>query len=74
MKAIAFNGSPNPKGNTFHALSMVIEELEKEGIETEILHVGNKAIRGCLACGQCAKKRMSSACKPRMRSTAGFRK
>ncbi|SHO43986.1 flavodoxin family protein [Desulfopila aestuarii] len=56
MKALAFNGSPNKKGNTYHALKMVTDELEKEGIETEILHVGNKAIRGCLACGQCAKK------------------
>ncbi|MBU1565495.1 MAG: flavodoxin family protein [Proteobacteria bacterium] len=57
MKTIAFNGSPNKKGNTYHALQMVTEELQKEGIETEILHVGNKAIRGCLACGQCAKKK-----------------
>ena len=56
MKAIAFNGSPNKKGNTWHALQMVTEQLEKEGIETEIVHVGNKAIRGCIACGQCAKK------------------
>lgn len=57
MKTIAFNGSPNAKGNTYHALQMVVDELEKEGIECEILHVGNKAIRGCLACGQCAKKK-----------------
>ena len=56
MKTLAFNGSPNKKGNTYHALQMVTAELEKEGIETEIIHVGNKAIRGCLACGQCAKK------------------
>lgn len=56
MKTVAINGSPNKNGNTFHALQMVTEELEKEGIETEILHVGNKAIRGCLACGQCIKK------------------
>jgi multimeric flavodoxin WrbA len=56
MKTVAFNGSPNKNGNTYHALRMVTEELEKEGIETEILHVGNKAIRGCLACGQCIKK------------------
>ena len=55
MKTLAFNGSPNKKGNTYHALQMVTAELEKEGIETEIIHVGNKAIRGCLACGQCAK-------------------
>lgn len=55
MKVIAFNGSPNKKGNTWHALQMVIDELEKEGIEGEIIHVGNKAIRGCLACHQCFK-------------------
>lgn len=57
MKTIAFNGSPNKNGNTFHALSMVCEVLNREGIETEIIHVGNKAIRGCLACGQCFKKK-----------------
>ncbi len=56
MKTIAFNGSPKKKGNTYHALKMVTDELEKAGIETEIIHVGNKAIRGCLACGQCTKK------------------
>ena len=55
MKTLAFNGSPNKKGNTYHALQMVTGVLEKEGIATEIIHVGNKAIRGCLACGQCAK-------------------
>jgi multimeric flavodoxin WrbA len=55
MKAVAFNGSPKPNGNTFHAIQMVAEELEKAGIATEIIHVGNKAIRGCLACGQCMK-------------------
>lgn len=57
MKTLAFNGSPNKKGNTYHALQIVTEELEKEGIETEIIHVGNKAVRGCLACNQCAKKK-----------------
>ncbi|WP_310600737.1 flavodoxin family protein [Desulfobulbus sp.] len=57
MKVVAFNGSPNAKGNTWHALKMVTDELEKEGIATEIAHVGNKAVRGCLACGQCFKKR-----------------
>ncbi|NVN91610.1 MAG: flavodoxin family protein [Desulfuromonadales bacterium] len=55
MKVLAFNGSPKEKGNTWHALSMVTAELEKEGIETEIIHVGNKVIRGCIACNQCAK-------------------
>jgi multimeric flavodoxin WrbA len=57
MKTVAFNGSPNQKGNTWHALKMVTDELEKEGIATEIIHVGNKNVRGCLACGQCFKKR-----------------
>jgi multimeric flavodoxin WrbA len=57
MKAVAFNGSPNKEGNTYHALRMVTAELESAGIETEIVHVGNKVIRGCIACGQCVKNR-----------------
>ena len=52
MKVLAFNGSPKAAGNTFHALKMVADQLEKEGIETQILHVGDKAIRGCIACGK----------------------
>jgi multimeric flavodoxin WrbA len=55
MKVIAFNGSPKPEGNTYHAIKIVTEELEKEGISIEIIHVGNKLIRGCLACNKCAK-------------------
>lgn len=57
MNVLAFNGSPNREGNTWHALKMVTAELEKEGIETEIIHVGNKIIRGCTACGQCVKNK-----------------
>lgn len=57
MKVLAFNGSPNKEGNTFNALKMVTAELEKEGIETEIIQVGNKAIRACIACGQCVKNK-----------------
>ena len=57
MKVVAFNGSPREKGNTYFALKMVGEELEKEGIELEVVHVGNKAIRGCIACNGCAKNR-----------------
>jgi len=57
MKVIAINGSPNKEGNTYHALKMVADELEKEGIETEIIHVGNHVIRGCMACGQCGKNK-----------------
>lgn len=57
MKVVAFNGSPNREGNTYHALKMVADELELEGIETEIVHVGNKVIRGCTACGGCVKNK-----------------
>ena len=53
MKVIAINGSPNKEGNTFHALTMVGEELKAGGIEFEILHIGHKLIHGCLACGKC---------------------
>ena len=53
MKVIAINGSPNKEGNTFHALKMVGVELVAGGIDFEILHIGNKMIRGCLACGKC---------------------
>jgi multimeric flavodoxin WrbA len=55
MKVVAFSGSPNKEGNTWHAIKMVAAELEKEGIETEIVQVGNKIVRGCVACGGCAK-------------------
>jgi len=54
MKVIAINGSPNKEGNTFHALSMVGEEIIAGGIEFEILHIGHKLIHGCIACGKCA--------------------
>lgn len=55
MKVVAFNGSPKKDGNTYHAIRMVADELEKEGIEVEIVHVGNKIIRGCIACNACKK-------------------
>jgi multimeric flavodoxin WrbA len=55
MKMLAFNGSPRPEGNTRHAIGLVGAELEKEGIEVEIVQVGGKQIRDCIACGQCLK-------------------
>ncbi|MCR5659702.1 MAG: flavodoxin family protein [Bacteroidales bacterium] len=55
MKALLINGSPHVNGCTFTALSIVAEELQKNGIETEIVHIGNKDIRGCIACGKCAE-------------------
>lgn len=57
MYVVAINGSPKEKGNTYQALSTVTTELEKEGITTEIIHVGNKIIRGCLACGACGRNK-----------------
>lgn len=57
MKVVAFNGSPRKKGNTYYALKLVTEELEKEGIQTEIINVGKKSIRGCMACNKCIKNK-----------------
>lgn len=57
MKVVAINGSPNKEGNTHKALSMVGSKLTEQGIEFEMLHIGNKAIRGCLACGKCRQNR-----------------
>ena len=54
MKVVAINGSPRREGNTYHALKMVGDELVANGIEFEIIHVGNKMIHGCMACNKCA--------------------
>lgn len=56
MKVLVINGSPHPLGSTFTALNEVCKALNEEGIETEIVQVGNKAIRGCIACMYCKKK------------------
>jgi len=53
------NGSPRKKGNTFLALSEVAKTLETLGIESEIVQIGNKAVRGCIACGQCQMKQLN---------------
>lgn len=53
MKVVAFNGSPRKEGNTAFLIKHVLEELEKEGIETETVQVGGKSIHGCTACGKC---------------------
>ncbi|MDR0815764.1 MAG: flavodoxin family protein [Bacteroidales bacterium] len=57
MKVIAINGSPRPKGNTWVALHTAGEILSKEGIDFEIVQIGNKNIHGCIACGLCAKNK-----------------
>lgn len=53
MKALLVNGSPRAKGCTYTALTELAKTLEAEGIETEIVHVGNKDVRGCIACRKC---------------------
>ena len=55
MKVLMINGSPNAKGNTYVALHEMERVFAEEGIETEILHIGNRDIRGCIGCRQCAK-------------------
>ena len=55
MKVLLINGSPKAKGNTAFALEQMAEVLEDQGIEAEIIHVGNQIIRGCIACGSCYK-------------------
>ena len=53
MKVIAINGSPRKDGNTAAALKMMSEELEKENIDVEIIHIGGENIRGCKGCFYC---------------------
>lgn len=57
MKVVAINGSPNMEGNTYHALKVIGSRLNANGIEMEIIHVGNKSVRGCIACGKCRENR-----------------
>lgn len=56
MKVLMINGSPHAKGNTAIALEEMRKVFEAEGVETELLHIGNKDIRSCIACGTCFKK------------------
>ena len=55
MKVLLINGSPHENGTTFRALSEVSSALNANGIETEIITVGNKEITGCKACAACVK-------------------
>ena len=54
MKVLLINGSPHVKGCTYTALSEIAEQLKKEGIESEIYHIGMD-VRPCMACRACAK-------------------
>ncbi len=53
MRVLLINGSPRREGNTFLALSEIAKVLKQEGIETEIVGIGTRAVRGCIACGKC---------------------
>ena len=55
MKVLMINGSPRANGNTFKALHEMEKIFAQEGIETNILQIGSKDIRGCIACGSCGK-------------------
>lgn len=55
MKVVMVNSSPHEHGCTYTALNEIARELEKQGIESEILWIGKEAIHCCIACGQCGK-------------------
>ena len=56
LNVLLINGSPNAKGCTYTALSEVERTLQAEGIATELVHIGNRDIRGCIACCKCAEQ------------------
>ena len=55
MKVLLINGSPKKEGCTYTALKEVADELERNGVETEIFHIGTAPVKGCMGCGYCAK-------------------
>ena len=56
MKVLIINGSPRVGGNTSIALSEMVKIFESEGVESEVVQIGNKDVRGCIACGSCREK------------------
>jgi multimeric flavodoxin WrbA len=57
VQIVAFNGSARKDGNTAVLLQTVLDELEKEGIDTELVHLAGSHIHGCIACGRCFKNK-----------------
>ena len=55
MKVLILNGSPRAKGNTSIALNEMVKVFEENGVETEVVQIGSKDVRGCIACGNCIK-------------------
>ena len=58
MKVLMVNGSPRQNGNTARTLKEVADALAKEGVESEVVWIGVKPVRGCIACGQCHEKNL----------------
>ena len=56
MKVLIINGSPHTKGNTATALNEMVKIFDAAEVETKIVHIGNKVVRGCIACGKCFEK------------------
>lgn len=55
MKVLLLNGSPRKEGNTFAVLREMEKTFNAEGVQTELIHVGNQNVHGCLACGKCGE-------------------
>ena len=62
MKVVAINGSPRKQGNTELLLRKVLEPIAAKGIETELMQVGNRPVRGCLACMKCFERKNNQCC------------
>ena len=78
MKVLLLNGSPRANGNTARALEEMAAVFAQEGVETEVIHVGNKNIRGCLACtscyetGKCVIDDLVNECAPKFAECDGM--
>ena len=55
MKVLIINGSPHANGNTAITIKELVKTFEVQGVEAEVCHIGNKDIRGCIACGKCSE-------------------
>ncbi len=55
MKVLILNGSPKTNGNTMIAISEMLKIFQEEGIEAEVVQIGNQDIRGCISCGSCSQ-------------------
>lgn len=67
IKVVAFNGSPRPKGNTYHSLNIVLDTLAAEGIQGELVQLGGSGIFGCKACYKCLQTKTNAARRPATR-------